>query len=116
YTGIRVRVLLLKASRDVIHVGTRLFEVNAWFQERDGLQGVPSAVGRFPCVEGDGDPQVHFAAGKLEVWRHNANDRVAFAVQGEGVFHYARVGAEPTLPQAMADDDHAIAAGLIFFG
>src|SRR5690349_16541806 len=94
YTGICVRVVLLKPSCDVTHLGPRLLEVNARLQARYGLQVVPSAVGGFPRVEGDGGPQVNFAAGELEVGRHHANDRVVFAIQGKGLADYARGGAE----------------------
>ena len=75
-----------------------------------------SAVGRLLRAEGDGHPQLILAAGKIETGRHHADDRVALAVQVEGLAGYLRVGAEAALPQAVAHDDHATGSGPVLFG
>jgi hypothetical protein len=85
YTSIGVWILLLEASGDRIHLRLRLFERNTGLRARNDLQVVPSAAAGFLRAEGDGNPQLILRTGELELWWHNADDRQAHAIQGDGL-------------------------------
>ena len=69
------------------------------------------------CFEYSWQPHIRFGEehGELEGGRQNANDRHTLAVEGYGFAEQLRVCAKMTVPEAVADNNHVRATGLIFF-
>ena len=97
-TDVFLGILLGKTRRNRGHLRLRLFQAHAGFNSRDDFQVVVSATGSFFGVEGDRNPQLVPASGKLEASRHHANHGVAFAIQTQRSSDYAWIGPESPLP------------------
>src|SRR5882672_6732883 len=119
-----LRVALLDAPFDGVHLGARLLDRDARPEAADRLQPVIGALREVFWIQRQRDPQlsrriaerVEYDAGasrKIEAARHHAYDREAAAVYGDRPADDSWIAAESSAPQSVAEDGHLIPAGLL---
>src|SRR5205085_10236149 len=110
---VHVRVLAADGVRELGDLRARTLYVNAVLQTADDREEVRASVvgAEKVCVEGDGLPDVRVVVGEVEGGGHDADDRARLPVERQGLAYDIGVAAEASLPERVADDDHAVAAG-----
>src|SRR5262245_48430730 len=111
--------LALQPSGDRVHLCLGLRERRPGFEPRDHAEKMTATIKMYWL--GNGRPKLwRFARQrawrKLELWRHDADHRVALIVQRDVLTDNALISAEATLPEIVAQDHNAISARPILFG
>src|SRR6185503_14236382 len=100
-------------------VALGLLDADAWLEAPGGDEKLvgPPVVAELFRREHRWGPQIGRAVEKaVEANRHDANDVVRLAVEQDLAPHDRRVAPEAALPEAVAEDDHLVAAGVVLAG
>ncbi len=100
--GVRERIFDCQARADVPHLRLGLPQRHTWFQPRNYAQVAPDPFARLARLLQPKRPCVG-AHRKVEFLRHHAHDGVGEAVQHESSAQNLRIGAQPLLPESVAD-------------
>ncbi len=111
-----VREVALEAPRHDRDVFLRLGQAGPRLGARDHLQIVGAPVGQLLGREGRRYPEPDVPLHELELPRHHPHHRVLLAVQEEVPAENARIASESSLPEPVAQHDHAGRAGPVLLG
>src|SRR5256714_14855973 len=99
-----LRILLSETRHDRIHIGPTLFQIDARFQTPDHVEARMRAARLikllFSLPEQNVDVRLRAVT---ERGRRDADHGVALVIQAEGASDDARIAAEPSLPEAVAE-------------
>ena len=110
-----LRVLPLEPLRDRRHLGLRGVHVDAGTQVADDEVRVIASDGALLGCPHEGHPEVD-VLGKRRALRHDADNGVRLAVEGDGPPDRGRVGAKACPPGAFAQQDGARRVGCLIGG
>src|SRR5215813_6492548 len=108
---------LLELAIDPVQFRLSLRRRYTRFETTDHAEPVVSSRAVFASIRDcQRRPQCHCLIGKLKCARHHADDRVGLAVEHHSLTGDARIRAEPTLPESVAEDYNVVLAEDLFFG
>src|SRR5918999_1385371 len=106
---VRIRVLLFEPCGDCLHVCAGLLFGHAGFEPRYQLQVMRAAL-KLAFGKRKRSPQlrVRWLYREAEVAPQHADDCKGLAFNRERLSKHSRVRAEPSLPEAVTEDHHAV--------